>query len=171
MRNSEGWIIFEHEGSTITALTQGFETGGLWGVTAQLFVSLPINAPVTGKPSPQMCLPMVTFEKVYTGVLRNYVQVERVFGLSPPYRVVVGVVGLKGVHLTVPGGEEFSRGNILDPIHKDGLQQEHRLTETDDHAIAMLLREYFCALYDLADRARADCWTDAQIAAHDVPAR
>ena len=171
MRNSEGWIIFEHEGSTITAMTQGFETGGLWGVTAQLFVSHPINAPVTGKPSPQICLPMVTFERVYTRVLRNYVQVERVFGLSPPYRVVVGAVGLKGVYLTAPAGGEFRGGNILDPIHQNALQQEHRLIETDDHSIARLLREYFCALYDLADSVRADVWTDEQIAAHDVPPR
>jgi len=172
LRNTYGTIIFDFDGNTsITALTQGFKTGELWGVTGQLFKSYPINSSITGKPEAGTILPMVTFEKVFTRVLRNYVQVEAALGLAPPYTVVVGVVGLKDVYLTVPMGGDFGNGQFLGPIHDEGLQQTHTLKAVDEKSVALLLREFFNALYDLTDNVRAEVWTDQLIAAHDLPPR
>ena len=170
--NNYGSVIFEFDGRTsITALTQGFKTGELWGVNGQLFKPWQINSSVTGTPEPGTVLPMITFEKVYVRVLRNYIKVEAALGLAPPYAVELGVVGLKGVHLTVPTGGPFGNGDFLGPIREDRIQRQYTLATVDDAAIMSVLRDFFNEVYDLAYAVRADVWTDQLVAAHDLPPR
>jgi hypothetical protein len=171
--NSYGSIIFDcAPGKTsINALTQGFKTGELWGVSGELFKSWPINSRATGKPESGTILPMVTFERVYSRVVRNYVDVELALGLSPPFTVVLGVVGLNDVYLTVPIGGPFNNGEFVGPIHEDNLQRTYTLAAVDDKSIKSILREFFKELYDMAYIDRADVWTDELLSAHDLPPR
>lgn len=170
--NEHGAIIFDYEGSTsITALTQGFRTGELWGVTAQVFRVHELNSGVVGTSNRETILPVVTFERVFVQTLRNYIEVEKALDLPPPYTVTVGVVGLKGTYLAVPTGGPFGHGDFIGPIRENVLQRGYTLTATDSVAVNNALRDYFNELYDLAYAVRADVWTDELIAKWDLPSR
>jgi hypothetical protein len=112
---------------------------------------------------------MVTFEKLFVRVLRNYVKVEGALGLSLPYQVVMGLVGLRDVYLTVPVGGPFGNGRVVGPIREDQVERAYTLATDDDGAIKKLLREFFCEIYDLAIITRDEAWTEELLAAHDLP--
>ena len=168
--NEFGPIVFDFDGTTsISALTQGFKTGELWGINGVLFRPFTINSPASGNPKPATVLPMVTFEKVFVAVLRNWVKVEAALKLVPPFTVDLGVAGLKDVYLSVPSGGSFGNGDILGPIREDAFRQTHTLQTSDDAAINDVLRKFFSELYDMANVRRSDAWTVELLLAHDLP--
>ena len=169
-RNEFGPITFRFEGHNfITSLTQGIKNGELWGLTSEIFAKREFKSPQTGIAEPATILPMVTFEKLFVRVLRNYVKVEGALGLSLPYQVVMGLVGLRDVYLTVPVGGPFGNGRVVGPIREDQVERAYTLATDDDGAIKKLLREFFCEIYDLAIITRDEAWTEELLAAHDLP--
>jgi hypothetical protein len=169
--NEHGRIAFEYEGAAlITALTQGFPSGEIWGVTAQLFTRQAVRWLATDQRRMQVVVQTITMEKVYLRTLRNYVQVAAALGFSPPYTVIVGAVGMKDIYLAVPGGP-FSNGELAGPVVQDAFRQKHMLDSADDDAIKNLLRRVFISFYSLVNRRREDTLTDQLVAAHDLPPR
>jgi hypothetical protein len=170
-RNKYGPIIFDFEGkTTITALTQGFVPGELWGVNSKIIQIHGRKNSRTQKVTITSTLPMISFEKLYVRVLNNYLNTATELGLPPPYTVVLGISGLADTYLTAPGGE-LGNGQFFGPVMTDSIERRYTLTEVSDAAIADLLRRYFAAIYDLAAASRRDILTDPVIAAHNLPPR
>jgi hypothetical protein len=110
-------------------------------------------------------------EKLYVRALRNYVKVASLeLGLIPPYTVELGAVGIDGVYLLVPGGP-FNKGEFVGPIMEPYITKRYSLSETSDHAIKELLRNYFREFYDLATCDRAEVITDDHVSGNDLPPR
>lgn len=179
-RNKDGPIIYFHDGaSTVTALTQGFPSGALWGVTGNVFVPYLQKNPIAQTEKIINTLPMITLEKLFVRVLKNYLKVEADLGLLPPFTLIVGITGLEGVSLTAPGGE-LGTGQFLGPIMEKSIQRSYTLVEATPAPslhdeipaeAAAKLRDFSMAIYDLAAASRADILTDAIIAAHRLPPR
>lgn len=169
--NLHGWITYAHEGAgLITALTQGFTTGELWGATAQIFTRQAIRRLVTDQRRTQIVIPAIALERLYLHTLRAYVKLAAALGCAPPYTIVVGLVGLKESYLLVPGGL-FNKGEILGPISHEAFAEKHVLESVDDTALKKLLRQVFIPFYRLFDKIREDVLTDELITTHDLPPR
>ena len=162
-RNQFGAIIHDPFGdSELWALTQGFDTGELWGLNGQVFRPHSTAEPIT-------VIPMIGFEKIYCRVLNNYVRVAiSDLQLRLPYTVELGATGLDGIFLAVPGGP-LGNGEIIGPIMKNAQQRRYDLTSTTEGAINAVLRAYFSDFYDLVARTRTETLTDAIVAAHGLP--
>ena len=148
------------------ALTQGFETGELWG----------LNGIIIGKhqfrfeKEPTWVIPAITFEKLFVRALRNYVGVLNiVLKIGPPYTVELGLVGIDDVHITIPG--IHGSGEVKGPILQKQISRRYSLDDTNDASVMALLRAFFADVYDLAAFSRADAFTDAIAAAQDLPTR
>ena len=140
-RNRWGPVIYDAGVSprNIVGLTQGFATGELWGVNAQQF-SLRGRHNVSG--AELWVTAAIGVEKLYVRTLRNYVKVaSSELGLIPPYTVELGAVGIDGIYLLVPGGP-FNKGEFVGPIMEPYITKRYSLSETSDHAIKELLRNF-----------------------------
>jgi hypothetical protein len=169
--NLHGWIAYDHEGAgRITALTQGFTSGELWGATAQIFTRQSIRRLVTDQRRTQIVIPAIALERLYLQALRSYVKIAAALGCAPPYTVVVGLVGLKESYLLVPGGL-FNKGEIVGPISHEAFAEKHTLESVDDTALKKLLRRVFIPFYQLFDKIREDLLTEELITTHDLPPR
>ena len=169
--NLHGWIAYDHDGTgLITALTQGFSSGELWGATAQIFTRQSIRRLVTDQRRTQIVIPAIALERLYLQTLRSYVKIAAALGCAPPYTVVVGLVGLKESYLLVPGGL-FNKGEVAGPISHEAFAEKHTLESIDDTALKKLLRRAFIPFYQLFDKAREDLLTDELITTHDLPPR
>lgn len=169
-RNRWGPIMIDPGVSSknIAGLTQGFATGELWGINAQMF-SPRGRHNVSG--AAVWATAGIGVEKLYVRALRNYVRVaSSELGLVPPYIVELGAVGIDGVYLLVPGGL-LNQGEFAGPYMQSHIRKRYPLTETSDDAIKQLLREYFTEFYDLAACNRAEVLTDNHIAANELPPR
>jgi hypothetical protein len=169
-RNRWGPVIYDPgvSPSTIVGVTQGFATGELWGVNAQMF-SLRGRHNVSG--ADIWLLSAIGLEKLYVRALRNYVKVaSSELGLILPYTVEIGAVGINGVNLLVPGGP-LNQGEFAGPFMQPYIQKRYYLAEVSDDAMKGVLGNYFIELYDLAACERAEVLTDAHIAANDLPPR
>jgi hypothetical protein len=165
-RNKYGGITFEFQGTdTLTAFTQGFATGELWGVNGYVLRPHTVNG------TEHTIVPIITFEKIFVKTLTSYVAIAtRVFGYSPPFTVVMGVSGLVNAYLTAPGGP-LNIGQQIGPIYEPTYQQIETLSATDDTSIKVVLRKFFSSFYDLAAVSRNQILTDAEVTAHDLPPR
>ncbi len=171
-KNEFGSLVFEVDGDTaIRALTQGFKTGELWGINADLFQPYKLKRQGEDSDKLDTILPCVTFEKVFCRVLKNYVKVEATFGLQPPYVVTFGATGLRNIYISVPTGGPFGNGSFHGPIPENDVERTYTLASDDDATVYDVLRRFFGEIYDLAAISREDAWTDQLTAAHDVPSR
>ena len=120
-RNRFGPIIHDPIGeSELWALTQGFDTGELWGLNGQIFRPHAHEDFIARKKEPITFIPMIIFERIYCRVLRNYVQVASAeLQLRQPYTIELGATGLDGVFLAVPGGRPFRKGRDRRANHED----------------------------------------------------
>jgi hypothetical protein len=168
-RNRFGPVIYDPQGpNTMLGLTQGFPTGELWGVNAQMF-SLRGRHNVSG--AEVWLVSAIGLEKLYVRALRNYVKVaSSELGLVLPYTVEMGAVGINGVNLLVPGGP-LNQGEFAGSFMQPYIQKRYSLAEISDQAIKQVLRNYFVEFYDLATCERAKVLTDTHVAANDLPPR
>lgn len=169
-RNQWGPIIYDPGVSprNIAGLTQGFATGELWGINAQMFVHRGRHN-VSG--ADIWRISAIGLEKLYVHVLRNYVRIaSSELALALPYTVEFGAVGMEGAYLLVPGGP-ISQGEFVGPFMQPYIQKRYSLTKISDDEIKMVLRNYFVELYDLAACNRAEVLTDNHVTANDLPPR
>lgn len=168
--NEFGPITFHFDGkASITSLTQCLNNGQLWGLSGEFFAPAIFKSHQTGASEAVTVLPIVTFEKAFLQALRNYVKVEGALGLRPPYDVVLGLGGLKGVYLSAPTLGPFGNGGYTRPIRDNEIERTYTLATDDDGAIKTVLRAFFCDLYDLALVTRDELWTKELLIAHDLP--
>jgi len=169
--NLHGWISYDHDGAgLITAMTQGFTSGELWGATAQIFSRQAIRRLATDQRRTQIVISAIALERLYLQSLRSYVQVAAALGCGPPYTVVAGLVGLKESYLLVPGGL-FNKGEVVGPLSQETFAEKHTLEYVDDTALKKLLRQVFIPFYQLFGKVREDLLTDELITTHDLPPR
>ena len=168
-RNKYGPITFDPKGpATIEGLTQGFDTGELWGVNGQLFQPIARQRnPASPALTVDVFLTMIDFEKLFVRVLRNYVKVAAEVRLPLPYTLEVGAVGFDGAFLTVPGRSK--QGETVGPIHGDEFHRRYSITDTEDEALLTVLRAFFQDFYDLAARHRNDLIPPDLMAGHQLP--
>jgi hypothetical protein len=127
-RNRWGPVIYDPGVSprTIVGVTQGFPTGELWGVNAQMF-SLRGRHNVSG--ADIWLLSAIGLEKLYVRALRNYVKVaSSELALILPYTVEMGAVGINGAYLAVPGGD-LNTGRSVGPIMKPYIHERYSIAE------------------------------------------
>ncbi|MGD0193112.1 MAG: hypothetical protein ABSD74_20435, partial [Rhizomicrobium sp.] len=167
-RNAHGPIIFDYLGTThLKNLTQGFPTGELWGVSGSIFRPAHWKNWKTQEIEERFVLPMISFEQMIERALGNYVRVQQEFGFSAPYTVVIGVWGLRGVFLAMPGGP-LGNGDYAGPVLQDGFQRTYTLASTDSAAVSSLLRQFFSEVYDLVERDRREIYSEQDIHVHQL---
>jgi hypothetical protein len=164
-RNQYGAIGFEGAGNTIHALVQGFPTGELWGINGHVIASRQVGG------QSLVIIPILTFEKMFVKALTNYVAVAtRALGLTPPFRVTMGVAAVRGAYIAAPGGD-LGTGQYLGPIMQDAVTHAAELKKSDDAALRAILRDFFIKVWDAAAADRAAILTDAIVTGHDLPPR
>jgi hypothetical protein len=164
LRNRFGPIILDPRGPhTILGLTQGFETGELWGVTEAVFANHRLGQ------VPVWAIPTITFEKLYVRVLDNYVKVMGVLQQPPPYTVEMGIIGMQDTYFTIPGVHQ--RGEFKGPILQNVFKGRYSLDGVTNNDVKNVLRTFFEELYDLAAFRRSDAFNDHTVVAHDLPSR
>ena len=170
-RNEWGSIIFDFGGAThVHSLTQGFETGELWGISGVMFQPQKAENHRTGASQEVFVLPIISLEKVFTRTLRNYVRVMGELGFHPPFTVVMGITGLRDTYITMPGGP-LGTGDWAGPVLRDNFQQTSQLASVDDGPVDALLQKFFNAVYDLVERDRSQVLTDALVQGHQLVPR
>lgn len=168
-RNRYGPIIIDPIAATsIAGLTQGFASGELWGLNGKVFLPQQLQLGFPPRSEVRIVIPMISFEKLYVRVLRNYIAVAAAeFKLEPPFTVEFGATGLEDSYLAVPGAQ--GNGEIIGPIMEPSITSRQSLFEINDTAILLALRSYFDKVYDMAACSRSSILTKDQIAAHDLP--
>lgn len=156
-RNDWGAINLEPHGDGITAFTQIFESGELWGVSEMPFPSK--DALVT-----------IAAEKGYMEALENYRLIyERELALKPPFMIEFGATGLKDHYLLFPSLEFPSTAESAGPIRSTSISHRYQLNSFDREEWVSVLKEFLIEFYDLAARDRAQVLTDQLVAAHQLP--
>ena len=93
---------------------------------------------------------VLKLENIYRRVLVNYVEIlEKGFGIAPPYKVVLGAIGLGNAHVGL-------NNNAVDgPIFSDRVERRRVLNETNLPAQEAVVREFVDAILDAAGVRRA----------------
>jgi hypothetical protein len=170
-RNEHGPIVHDPIGeSEIRGLTQGFETGELWGLNGQIFTDFALNDAIRGTSSLVKVIPLVTLERIYCRALRNYVEVlTNELNLRLPYTIELGIAGTSGVYVTVPVGGPFGRGELKGPVRKDVFTKRYCLRDTTKGSINQILAEFFSGVCDLVECERRHVLSSQIVAKFDLP--
>tara|TARA_R110002126_G_scaffold15448_1_gene63307 strand:- start:330 stop:1295 length:966 start_codon:yes stop_codon:yes gene_type:complete len=156
-RNEWGAINLEPHGDGITAFTQIFKNGELWGVSEKPFRS-------------NDALVAIAAEKGFMEALENYRLIyERELTLTPPLMIEFGATGLKDHYLLIPSLEFPSTAESAGPIQSDSISERYQLSSFDKDEWVSALREFLIEFYDLAARNRAQALTDQLVAGHQLP--
>jgi hypothetical protein len=132
----------------IDSSTQLTESGELWTISANLVIHDRGSRPGWVKVP---CIATLAFEQTYVRTLYELVAFAKSnLGLTPPWQVECGAVGIRGVYLGM-FDQEF-RG----PIRKDEIYVRD-LLKTDQHdQMNSLLLKFFIALHDASGYSRPD---------------
>jgi hypothetical protein len=115
-RNRFGAIIFQNSGDAenLIAATQLFESGEIWGVTAQM----------AGKAGGTLHVYTRNVQTIMKAAVSSYLEVAtNDLNISYPFQCEVGAVGLKGLRLGLPRGNPYE-SSLSDEIFKDELYQD-----------------------------------------------
>lgn len=168
-RNKCGAMYYvEQRQREISALTQGFTSGELWGMNGVLFQSQSVPAQ-PGEPEGRILIvPSVAMEKLYVETLNNYVQVaQKVFELPLPYTVELGIKGVEHAHVSFP---RVPAGLLRGPIFEPAFRRVYTLSDSAPDAMNALLSRYFDEFYsELVGYTRKDMMVNDFIDAHGLP--
>lgn len=163
-RNNYGYVVIDPlTGKAAKALTQGFDTGELWGVNSKLTnLYRPQGMYFGDVPTEFNVITPVTVEHVYVDTLTNYFRVsQQAMNLVGPFHVEIGAVGLKKTRISLQM-EEFSEECF------DNKFEFHGVINSEEE-IMPLLGEAFKELFDKYALDRDKVYTDKIIAAHNLP--
>ncbi|MGJ4941407.1 hypothetical protein ACQR1W_12610 [Bradyrhizobium sp. HKCCYLS1011] len=141
-RNAYGAIAYEPHGTATEprAFTQLFENGELWAVTTEIFMHHRDDVLVHA----------TNVRNIFGRVLENFVGLSDDYGNGWPLQVVMGGVGLRGVHLSV------GRHYVSQPIHLDEREIEVKLSVPTVDAIRRAVGVWLDELYEIASVREAD---------------
>ncbi|MEP3112122.1 hypothetical protein [Nisaea sp.] len=158
--NYWGAINLETSGNGITAFTQVFENGELWGVSEE---------PFDNSVAPNTII-AIRAERGFVEALENYWNVyEKVLKLRPPFKIEFGATGLKNHLLLVPSAEFGSSGDYAGPIQRDSISHTYQLSSFDWPEWESALRAFLIEFYDSAGRDRAEVLTEQHIEGNNLP--
>jgi hypothetical protein len=141
-RNRFGAITYEPHGTSPvpTGFTQLFRNGEIWGVSGKFVVHH----------YDELVVPMGNVENIYGRVLANYISVAAEdLGISPPYQVEMGAVGLKDLRVSLPRSVN-AWGGISEPIYENELKVRRVLNDPGAESQRAVVDEFLDKLYDLA---------------------
>jgi hypothetical protein len=166
-QNAYGSIIIDPIAhSEISALTQAFPTGELWGVTSKCFGNFTPRA-LFEDPAPFNVVAMLDFENIFQKALRDFVAfaTERL-QMVPPFTVIAGASGLKDYSLAFPSreynGREYAR------LHQNNFEKTYDLPRLEGSDLDAVLLDFFEGFWDLAGCSRAESLTDENIKARGL---
>lgn len=137
--NGYGAIVVEPESvnrPTITASTQVFPNGELWGFVRRLLTVGAEHRQIGGK----------AFEEIYRQTLRRYVDfMENLLGIQPPYTVEAGAVGIKGFSIVTDANGLETYGPFHDDTFKVRLLLNAAKQQALDAALLRIFEEFFGA--------------------------
>ena len=149
--NQHGAIAFEPDQSprqgparlTLKASTQLFQNGELWSIASHIIVTDRGDRPAWIK------VPFVhslTFEQLYYDTLVGLIAAAKLqLGLSPPWQIELGLIGVDGVYVVgMPDPDNSQWG----PIRKPEIIQRMILNEDTQEAISTILIGFYSQLYD-----------------------
>ncbi|MEI8703410.1 hypothetical protein [Mesorhizobium sp. ISC15] len=129
----------------IAASTQLFRNGELWAIGSNLIRTergiQPAHVPIP-------LLPLFPFEQAYYRCLKEALRLmSRDLSLNGPWKVVLGVTGLAGVHYGVSN-------DVLGPVHGNTVEYSTVINEPTEGAIEGALLPFFEQVYDLSGYPR-----------------
>ncbi len=127
------------------ASTQVFRNGELWAVGGKFFITergwRPAHVPIP-------LLPLSPFENAFHRTLRLAVNfMSEHLDLQVPWRVVLGVIGLAGVHYGV-------NDDAIGPVHQNEVIFDATLNSATDAAVTTLAVQFFEEVYDASSYQR-----------------
>jgi hypothetical protein len=142
-RNRFGAITYEPHGksSTPRAFSQALPSGELWAVTTEFFAHRDGG----------LLIPTVNVENICGRVLDNFCSVAAdVFGMTPPYQIELGAIGLSGAVLGI------NRYGMSEPIYDNQIKFRRVLNDASPDARQTLIGAFLDALFDLAGEDRRE---------------
>ncbi len=156
-QNRWGAINLKPHGDGITAFTQIFESGELWGISEEPFLD-------------KHTIAAIPAEKGFAEAISNFRLIyKNDLKLLPPFTIEFGATGLAGQHLLVPSVEFPSTGERAGPIQRDTISHRYQVRSFDNIEWESVLRSFLIEFYDLAARDRAKVLTDQHVQAHELP--
>ena len=166
-QNSYGSITFDPIArSDMSALTQAFPSGELWGITRQCFANYVPRSCFEDGQEVQF-VTMIDFERIFQRALDDYVEFATTqLGFKPPFTVIAGATGLTNFQIGYPS-REYS-GREYAQIHVPNFERTYSLPDVQHSDLEFLLRQFFEDFWDLAGRSRDELLTDDAIRARDL---
>ncbi len=152
--------------SQISALTQVFPTGELWGVTSKCFGSFTPRG-LFEEAEPLHVVAMIDFEDIFQKALSEFIAFapERL-QIAPPFTVIAGASGLKHYSLAFPSrqynGRDYAR------LHQSNYEKTYDLPRLERADLNAILRDFFEGFWDLAGCSRAASLTDETVQARGL---
>jgi hypothetical protein len=168
-RNDYGWINCDISSNNATkGVTQGFDSGELWGLNSKVFVRGRIDHYNTE--DIVVGLGSISAERIFTRTLEKYISIAvGDMDMKFPFIVELGAVGLKNCYLGAPNSEVGS--SYYGPIKSESLIERYELRAGGRSDVFEVLRQYFEGMYDLVDCYRAELLTDEIVKTNDLPSR
>jgi hypothetical protein len=140
--NEYGSLAFELASSDdMTAFTQLFRNGEVWAVTKDLVQMF----------REHVVVPMVNLQNLYGDTLQRLVVfAQEQLGVSPPYKIELGAVGLRDMRLTLPIPQMQGPAELSELIHQSEFSMRRVLSDTTKASQQTIVREFVSELYDLA---------------------
>jgi hypothetical protein len=142
-RNRFGAIRYEQRGNSaeLTAFTQLFRNGEIWGVTSE-FVGNYLGFRVVA---------MVHVRNITGRVLSNFIEVAiHELDVELPIQVEMGAVGLKDLRLSLPQAMQQWDNAVSEPIFEDSIQFKQIIKDTSEASQLELIDHFIRIIYDLA---------------------
>jgi len=132
--------------------TQLFENGEIWSISAILIVTERNGRPEWVLLPALACL---LFEQTYYDVLTSLIRfADKGLSLKPPWRIELGLVGIKGLHLYTGSGLYAANGE--GPIRKSEVIYRMVLNDDQETTLKSLLLEFFSQVCDAAGEKRPE---------------
>jgi hypothetical protein len=162
VQNRYGSIIFDPIArSDMSALTQAFPSGELWGITRRCFARF-TNQKLFEDGQEMNFVAMIDFERIFQKALRDYSEFATTqLGFKPPFTVIAGATGLQDFNLGYPS-REYS-GREYTKIHDPSFVKTYSLSNVSPHDLELVLRDFFERVWDLAACSRDKLLTDESI--------
>jgi len=140
-RNAHGVAVYQPFGSdtTLLALTQLFQNGEVWSVSREMIYSV----------YQQAALPIMNLRNSLSNSLHGIADLAPDLDLSPPFKIELGAVGLKGLRISGPLNKPTyaTSGEIF----RDVVHDTKIVDNLTDSTIAEIVQGFLHKLCDHAD--------------------
>jgi hypothetical protein len=166
-QNAYGSIIINPIArSGISALTQAFPTGELWGITSECFGNFTPRG-LFEDSGPLDVVAMMDFEVIFQKALSEFVAFAKEgLQIAPPFTVIAGASGLKGYSLAFPS-QQYS-GRAYARIHQSNYEKTYDLPRLERADLDAVLLDFFDGFWDLAACSRVASLTDENVRARGL---